>query len=106
MCGQSYEKFPFLHQSFVIKAEKRAICHDDVVCEAYVHGLCTLLHSLCEVSVFLARTDIARGMIVYQDDLRGSLQQGFAQDEAHIYCGLVDAAFTDAYLIYNLISLV
>ena len=72
-----------------------------MVDEADVHGLCAFQYELCQLAVVRARLRISGGMVVYQGNLCGALQQGFAQDAPHVGAGLVDAAPADAYFVYD-----
>ena len=58
-------------------------------------------HELRQPLVVVTGVRVAGGMVVDQGYLCGALQQGFAQDAAHVGGSLVDAAAADAYFVYD-----
>ena len=74
---------------------------DDVVGQVYVHGLGGFPHEFRQPLVVVTGVRVAGGMVVDKGYLCGALQQGFAQDAAHVGGSLVDAAAADAYLVYH-----
>ena len=67
-----------LQHSFVGKTVISAVCDYNVVDEADVHGLCAFQYELCQLAVVRAGLRISGGVVVYQGNLCGALQQGFA----------------------------
>ena len=57
---------------------------DDVVGQVYVHGLGGFPHEFRQPLVVVAGVRVAGGMVVDKGYLCGALQQGFAQDAAHV----------------------
>ena len=88
-----------LQVPFVVEAVILPVRYDDVVSQAYVHCLCGFLDEFGQVAVVAAGTRGAGGVVVDEDDLHGTLQQGLAQDGADIGGGLVNAAAADAYFV-------
>lgn len=71
-----------------------------------VHDLGSLADVLRQLLVIVAGACVARGMVVHDSNLRGIVQQSFAQDETHVNSRLIYSPTTDADTVYNLSSLV
>lgn len=83
-----------------------SVGNDEVVYQADVHGLCGPLYDLRQAEVVVAGTYVSRRMIVYQGNLCGPLDEGFAQDGPYVGGGLVDSSTADADFVDDLAGLV
>ena len=92
--------------SLVIETVICAVGDYNVVYHADVHGLRAFLYGLRQLAVAGAGACVSRGVVVYQRNLCGALQQRFAQDAPYVGAGLVDAAPADAHLVDDACRLV